>query len=179
MGSTLLINGKPLQVGQTGTIVFNVTNSWSSNIAQYYVMGTIGTPVIVPPGMIDYNAYLKALLDTSTLFNPPDPITSFFVTNIVGTITAMFYSGSYGGSYMYLVYNYISPSIIYQVPNYFSTATVSLGPSAYTNSYSTAVTISLNNVVSFYTWWSSPNAYPYTITINMKGSIIYTITGAL
>ncbi len=175
MGSTLLINGQPLQVGQTGTIVLNAFTYFNSSSSGDYV-GTISTPIVVPLSMVDYNIYYSGEAGYQNVTRLPDPMTSNFLTNIVGTLTISSTVGSYGLS-MYFIYSYVSPTTIYQVPTYFSTSSILIA-SAYTLSLTTVITVSLSNVVGFYARLDK-SLTTYTVTIGMRGAIVYTIVGTL
>lgn len=159
MGSTLLINGQSL-VGTTGTIYFNIVYTYNVSVS----VSTVSLPIIAPLMDINYSNGINVF---------PEPQTSFFLTNIVGTITVSLNDNS-SGNWVYLTYYYINPSTIYTVNRYFSSSSPYLGYLG--SSGSLIATISISNLVSFYIWVKTVATIG---TIQLQGSIVYTVVDAL
>ena len=179
MASTLLINGKPLQVGQTGTIAVNVYSDISSNTSLFYPAG-VGTPIVIPLCTAYHNSYVKGYDN-----NKPgwyvvnvEPITSFFLFNMIGTITLNNYDSGGFGRNLCFMYFYASPSTVYSINNYFSTSSICFYPWNITNATYT-VTVSINNAIGFYAIADFGSNVRPDVNVSMNGTIIYTIVGTL
>lgn len=170
MGSTLLINGQPLQVGQTGTIVLTTT------------LACCQCPNNTP--------------SFSPLFHfsgPIENLMSFLLVKATGTINVYVYNASgYDniGISTNLYYSYVTPSTIYNVGNYNSYitwVTISLGsPTVGLNQGVTlTTTISVSNLTGIYAqdysmYCPSPFSCIYrNVCASLSGTIIFTVKGSL
>lgn len=162
MGSTLLIDGQPLQVGQTGTIYIDVYGDSNNSVFVAYYPYRYA-PVIVPP------LYASGFVLTQ--------IIPYLVADVYGTIT-IYVSGSTTSSVTvgYLIPSAFSPLSVYKAGIYnvlytsqaISTITVdSTVPSII------VATISISNAINllFYIATSTIN----NSVIGVKGILIYNI----
>jgi hypothetical protein len=179
MGSTLLINGQPLQIGQTGTIIVDVYSDISTSTGLFYPAGA-GTPIVIPLCTAYHNSYVKGYDNTKSRWYivNAEPITSFFLFNIVGTIILNNYDSGGFGRNLCFMYFYASPSTIYSVNNYFSISSICFYPWSIYNAIYT-VTVSINNVIGFYAMVDFGSITRLDVNVKMNGTIIYTIVGTL
>lgn len=179
MGATLLINGQPLQVGQTGTIAVDVYSDISTSTSFFYPSG-VGTPVVIPLCTAYHNSYVRGYDNNNKVWSAinVEPITSFFLFNMVGTIILNNYDSGGFGRNLCFVYFYTSPSTIYSVNTYFSTSSICFYPWKIYNAIYT-VTVSINNVIGFYAMVDFGNTTRLDVNVKMNGTIIYTIVGTL
>jgi hypothetical protein len=152
MGSILLINGQPLQTGQTITLIFETL---TTVYCQSHVIGS-------------FMSFIGG-----SLYNP------FFLHTVRGTITLIFYNpSSLAGSiiFVYSTYGSVSgPIKVNSVP--ISIYTIFIGSYTPGGPYTYALNLSVGNLVwgYFYTTPGSP-CFRYD---KIKGTIVYTINGSI
>jgi hypothetical protein len=171
MGSTLLINGQPLQVGQTGTIVFTTTLTCCGCRNK--------TPLFSP--LFYFSSSIENLMP-------------FLLVKATGTINVYVYNNSGGydniGITTYLYYFYITPSTIYNVSNYnnyITLVTISLGSPivGLNRGVTLTTTISVSNLAGIYAedysaYCPSPfSCFYYNVCASLSGTILFTIIGSL
>jgi hypothetical protein len=159
MGATLLINGQPLQVGQTGTITFFVSTICCPS---YYVNSPIIGPFFTVSSSIENLAPIITTNIRGTIY--------ISVFNVDPIYNANFYATIY--------YAYVTPSTIYYANNYIIWNSMyvgfaTVGPG---RTYVFSATISISNCAVMYI---KVNGDRNRRALWVNGTLIYTISGSL